>query len=153
MHGHPDPEKGEIIINKQGEWKHKPLVNGEESQGTTGNTLKAHLSESLDEPLEEAFVVAALKGTPSEAAEAFKKSHVAAGGKIIHHRKTEATSERPEVHEILASAGGKKVVHTFAGVGHDEQYAKYRAVGAKSTHQSRTAGKFDTPKTPNHGNL
>lgn len=47
VHGHPDPEKGEVIIDKHGGWKHKPLVNGEPSEGTTGNTLKAHLGESL----------------------------------------------------------------------------------------------------------
>ena len=55
---HTHPEHGAIIINKHGEWHHVPHGSSREDgfEGTTGNTLKNHISRLNESALEEGLV-------------------------------------------------------------------------------------------------
>lgn len=55
---HTHPEHGAVIINKHGEWHHVPHGSSREDgfEGTTGNTLKNHISRLNESDLEEGDV-------------------------------------------------------------------------------------------------
>lgn len=118
--------------------------------------LKKEELEILRSGLDEAFTVSAFKSTPSETSETIKQKIKAAGGKIIHHAR--AIVDHPvfghrENHTIYTSENGKKRVHYITNVNDTEQDVKYKKIGAVSTHQVRSAGKYDKPKNPNGGIL
>lgn len=116
--------------------------------------------KTFEEYLAESYTVAALKSDHHDAAENVKKDIESRGGKVLHHSYNTYKDDDGNMvhrHTILSTSkkAGKtpETVHTIQNVHDGAGDAKYKAVGAKSTLQTRTAKAFDKPKAPNGGKI